>query len=54
MPRHAHAFGLRLYLARAEVRCSRISPECGRNAQTAHVLAKRGYIQMSHFGPCEV
>ena len=43
-----------LYLTRAGVRRSCTSPECGRDAQNTHVLAKRGYIQMSHFGPREV
>ena len=43
-----------LYLTRPEVRRSCTSPECGRDAQKAHVLAKRGYIQRSHSWPCEV
>ena len=42
------------YFARAEVRSSCTSPECGCDAQTAHFLAKRGYIQRSHVGPREV
>ena len=32
-----------LYLTRPELRRSCTSPECGRDAQQAHVLAKRGY-----------
>ena len=42
--RAAHTPQLGLYFARPELRRSRTSPECGRETQKAHVLAKRGYI----------
>ena len=40
----------RLYLTRPEMRRSRTSPECGRNAQKPHVLAKRGYVKCVTLG----
>ena len=43
-----------VYLTRPELRRSCTSPECGRDAQQAHVLAKRGYIQMCDSWPREV
>ena len=58
--RHSRKSSFRLdefayvYLTRPELRRSCTSPECGRDAQQAHVLAKRGYIQMCHFWTREV
>ena len=39
-----------LYPTRPEVRRSRTSPECGRDAPEAHVLAKRGYFKCLTLG----
>ena len=40
----------RSYRARPEVRRSRTSPGCGRDAQKPHVLAKRGYVKCVTLG----
>ena len=40
----------KIYPTRPEVRRSRTSPECGRDAPETHVLAKRGYFKCLTLG----